>query len=121
MRLLNGEGVERDLVEAAKYFKKSADQGNDKGQYEYGLRLKYGEGVQTSLREAARYFKLSADQGNSKAQRSYGTCLRHGHGFEDSRQNKESQTQSDRSFTETFRPEVDEIGIAQLYVETSIW
>jgi TPR repeat protein len=65
--LKNGEGVPKNLVEAAKYFKLSADQGHAAGQNNYGFALKYGEGVPKNLVESAKYLKLSADQGNAAA------------------------------------------------------
>jgi TPR repeat protein len=52
------------LIEAAKYYKLSADQGNPFGQYNYGFCLTNGAGVERNLMEAAKYYKLSADQGN---------------------------------------------------------
>jgi TPR repeat protein len=55
------------LVEAAKFFKLSADQHNAAGQYEYGNALYNGEGVTQDLAEAVKYFKLAADQGNAAA------------------------------------------------------
>jgi serine/threonine protein kinase len=72
--LKNGEGVAKDLKEAARYYKMSADQGNAFGQDKYGICLGEGEGVDKELKEAARYFKMSADQGNKDARMSYERC-----------------------------------------------
>jgi hypothetical protein len=80
LRLLEGEGVAKDLKEAARYFKLSADQGNSTGQNSYGVCLLNGEGVAKDLKEASRYFKLSADEGNSKGQNNYGLRLFNGEG-----------------------------------------
>ena len=41
----NGEGVEQNYSEAARYFKMSADQGNSHAQCNYGLCLYEGQGV----------------------------------------------------------------------------
>ena len=35
MKYLQGDGVKKDLGEAVKWFKKSAEQGNTKAQFEY--------------------------------------------------------------------------------------
>jgi TPR repeat protein len=43
LRLFKGVGVPKDLTEAAKYFKKSADQGNPLGQLRYGMCQMNGE------------------------------------------------------------------------------
>jgi TPR repeat protein len=65
--LAHGEGVSKNVVEAAQYFKLSADQGNVDAQFNYGLALKKGTGVSENRVEAATYFRLSADQGNAQA------------------------------------------------------
>jgi hypothetical protein len=59
--LWDGSGVETDLVEAAKYFKMSANQGNSYGRHHYGFALRNGEGVEKDLVETEKYVKLSAD------------------------------------------------------------
>jgi TPR repeat protein len=78
--LRDGDGIERDLVQAARYFKLSADQGDSNGQSRYGACLHEGNGIAQDRVEAARYFKLSADQGNRSGQYWYGLCLRDGDG-----------------------------------------
>ena len=65
--LKEGEGVPRDLSEAARYFKLSADQGHAPAQFQYGLCLKEGEGVPRDLSEAARYFMMVIEQGHTEA------------------------------------------------------
>ena len=61
-------GVERNYGESAEYFKKSANQGNPDGQFEYGECLYYFE---QNYSESARYYEKSSDQGNSDAQFKY--------------------------------------------------
>jgi TPR repeat protein len=70
------------VIEAAKYFKMSADQGNQDGQSRYGLFLERGTGVEQNVIEAAKYYKLSADQGDSTGQNRYGDCLEKGRGVD---------------------------------------
>ena len=75
-------GVEKDVCEAARYFKKAADQGHAGGQCNYGVCLKSGEGVEKDVCEAARYLKMAADQGDAEGQFKYGLCLANGQGVE---------------------------------------
>jgi TPR repeat protein len=42
----NGEGVEKDYVEAVKWFRKAAEQGHAGSQFMLGARYYYGEGVE---------------------------------------------------------------------------
>ncbi|MDR1597900.1 MAG: sel1 repeat family protein [Holosporales bacterium] len=62
-------------TEAAELFKRSAEQGDKKGQSSYGGCLFQGEGVEKDKKLAVHYFKLSADQGDAEAQCNYGICL----------------------------------------------
>ena len=78
----NSEGVERKRSEAARYYKKAADQGDSDAQFTYGVCLYEGKGVKQDYSEAARYFKMSADQCNSDGQNNYGLCLAKGHGVD---------------------------------------
>jgi TPR repeat protein len=61
--LLLAQGVAQDDVEAAKYFKLSADQGNALGQKEYGIALRDGRGVPKNPGLAAHYLLLASSQG----------------------------------------------------------
>ena len=49
--LTKGDGVPRNLSEAARYYKMSADQGNAEAQFHYGTCLANGEGVSRNLFE----------------------------------------------------------------------
>jgi TPR repeat protein len=80
LRLGSGDGIAKDLVLAAHFYKLSADQGNSDAQCHYGVCLRKGKGVAEDRALAVHYFKLSADQGNSAAQSCYGWCLAHGDG-----------------------------------------
>ncbi|MDR1597901.1 MAG: sel1 repeat family protein [Holosporales bacterium] len=66
--------------DAAVYFRRSADNGDVYGQFNYGSCLASGRGVTIDPERAAYYFKRSADQGYSTAQCNYGVCLRYGIG-----------------------------------------
>jgi TPR repeat protein len=58
----NGEGVAADPVEAAKWFRYSAEQGNPKGENAYGYALAIGQGVPQDLVEACKWFILASSQ-----------------------------------------------------------
>ncbi|KAI9004929.1 kinase-like domain-containing protein [Hyaloraphidium curvatum] len=76
----NGDGVANDLVEAAKWYCKSADQGNASGQVNLGRCYEYGWGVAKDLAEAAKWYRKSADQGNAVGQVHLGRCFENGWG-----------------------------------------
>ena len=78
--LKDGDGVEKDPVEGARYLKLAADNGNPLAQMHYGLCLKKGESVPVNLEQAVWYLKVSADQGEKDAQYGYAQCLRKGEG-----------------------------------------
>jgi TPR repeat protein len=67
--LQNGEGLIRiykidqnleDVIEAADYFKMSAEQGYSTGQDYYEACLATRRGVSKNMAEAVRYYKMSA-------------------------------------------------------------
>src|SRR5262249_37532339 len=65
---VNGQGVPRNYVEAAKWFRLAADQDDAIAQYNLGLLIAGGLGVWPDLTEAAKWFRLAADQGHPGAQ-----------------------------------------------------
>jgi len=60
-----GEGVPRDYSRAYQWFKKSADQGNARGENLLGILYEYGQGVAQDKQQAMIWFQKSADQDNS--------------------------------------------------------
>jgi TPR repeat protein len=58
----------------------SADEGDARDQYLYGLMLQQGNGILMNKPLAAYYYKLSADQGDARAQFKYGLLLSRGDG-----------------------------------------
>ena len=73
-------GVEKNEVEAYKYYTLAADQGHANGQCSLGWCYENGRGVTQSFTEAARYFKLAADQGHAGAQFNLAVCYANGEG-----------------------------------------
>ena len=57
------------FVEAAQWYKKSADQGYAQAQYAFGDIFEFGEGVETDYREAQRWYLRAAQQGYSHAEK----------------------------------------------------
>ncbi len=64
----NGEGVDVDYLEAARWFKLSADNGEWISQSNLGQMYYLGQGVDQSYQNAAYYLELAATQGDPKSQ-----------------------------------------------------
>ena len=62
-----GAGIEKDLVKAAGWFRKAADQGFIDAQTNLGMMYYYGQGIPRDHAEAARWFKRAASQGDHEA------------------------------------------------------
>jgi TPR repeat protein len=75
------EGIEMDELLGAHYLKESADQGNELGQWGYGIGLENGSGTPKNVSLAAHYYKLSADQGDRDGQSHDGRLLSSGDGI----------------------------------------
>ena len=58
-----GEGVEKDCVEAVKWYRKAAEQGDAYGQCSLGDCYYNGKGVDKDEAEAIRWYRKAADQG----------------------------------------------------------
>ena len=70
----------RDDEKAARWYRKSAEQGNAEAQFNLGVAYYYGIGVSRDYAEAARWFSRSAWQGNSDAQGWLGNLYKEGQG-----------------------------------------
>jgi hypothetical protein len=75
-----GQGVPQDHKEAAKWFRKAAEQGNARAQQNLGLMYYSGQGVPQDYKEAAKWFRKAAEQGNARAQYSLGLMCAKGQG-----------------------------------------
>jgi len=60
---LNGTGVEKDDVEAVKWFRKAAEQGNAHAQVKLGECYRNGTGVEKDDVGAVKWFRKAAEQG----------------------------------------------------------
>jgi TPR repeat protein len=63
-----GRGVSKDPVEAMRWYRKAADQGNASAELHIGAMYGAGDGVNKDYAEAMKWFRKSADQGNQYAQ-----------------------------------------------------
>ena len=70
----DGNGVTKDLSEAAKWYRKAAEQGNAAAQCNLGVCYYNGYGVTKDLAEAVKWFRKAADQGDAPAQYNLGVC-----------------------------------------------
>jgi uncharacterized protein len=80
-----GEGVKRDMREAASFFRKAADHGHAGARNNLGLMHAQGSGVPRDYRKAARWYRMAAEQGYDKAQFNLGLLYAHGDGVERNR------------------------------------
>jgi len=81
-QFLMGESQYRlkNFVEAARWYKLAADQGNSCAQNNLGYCYVKGEGVQKNFVEAFKYQKLSAENANSSGQNELGVLYYNGYG-----------------------------------------
>jgi len=74
-------GVTKNKERAIKYYRKAADAGFARGQYNLALSYKNGEGIERSETLAAHYYYLSAQQGDADAQYNLGIMYDDGDGI----------------------------------------
>ena len=78
-----GSGIEKNPVEAHKWFLKAAEQGNGRALNAVGMNYANGTGgVEKDLTEAIKWYRKSAEQGNDRGQCSMGWCYEYGKGVE---------------------------------------
>lgn len=80
IRYYQGDGVEKDIDKAVKWYRLSAAQGYARAQRNLGHRYCLGEGVQQDYLEAIRWYKLAAEQKDSAAMAELGTMYSEGVG-----------------------------------------
>lgn len=77
---LKGEGVAKDEVEAAKWYRKAADRGHIFAQYHLGVCYGQGQGVAKDEVEAMKWYHMAGDKGDVFAQYELGHCYAEGLG-----------------------------------------
>ncbi len=68
----------KNYQQAAKWYKKAANQDYDKAQYNLALMYRDGDGVSKNYKKSIKWFKKSANQGHAGAQSSLGFAYRWG-------------------------------------------
>ena len=64
----NGKGVVKDVTEAVKWYRKSAEQGDARAQSNLGIMYETGKGVSKDIAEAVKWYQKAAKQGYRDAQ-----------------------------------------------------
>ena len=68
LSFFEGNGIERDLVEAAKWFRSAAEQGHIEAQFKLGTCYEHAWGVECNLSEAMAWYLRAAEGGSAEAQ-----------------------------------------------------
>lgn len=79
-----GKDVGKDLVEAAKWYRKAADQGYVPATYNLAAMYANGDGVEVDFTQAIRLYKQAADKGYGMAMYNLGCMSEDGRGVEKS-------------------------------------
>tara|TARA_B100000676_G_scaffold310256_1_gene376213 strand:- start:326 stop:1108 length:783 start_codon:yes stop_codon:yes gene_type:complete len=77
-----GRGVEKNIGEAAKWYRRAAVQGHVKAQANLGLMYAYGHGVPKDSAEAVRWLERASKAGDTGAQYNVGLLYYEGRGTE---------------------------------------
>lgn len=80
VRLGHTEYKRLNVTEAARWFRKAAEQGNAEGQFYLGVMYARGRGVPHDFSQAAHWFQKAADQGHAGAQCNLGIAYAEGAG-----------------------------------------
>ena len=75
-----GQGIPKDYAEAARWYRKAADQDYPDAQNNLGVMYNNGQGFPRDYAEAIRWYRKAADLGDVKAQYNLGQLYRHGYG-----------------------------------------
>jgi S1-C subfamily serine protease len=76
----DGNNVAKDYLEAARWWRKSADQDYAPAQYQFGLCCYAGYGVEQDYAESVKWWSKAAERGNAPAQYNLGCCYFYGYG-----------------------------------------
>lgn len=76
----SGREVERDLVTALRWYRRSADQGYALAQFSIGAMYDFGEGVEQNFGQALEWYGRAAEQGLALAQHNLGNLYADGMG-----------------------------------------
>jgi S1-C subfamily serine protease len=79
-KLATGNGVKKDHVEAVKWFRRAAEQGDAVASANLGVAFEFGNGVTVDFGEAARWYRRSAELGLAGGQKAFAQMLNEGRG-----------------------------------------
>ncbi|TCJ87307.1 tetratricopeptide repeat protein [Cocleimonas flava] len=66
LRYEHGTGIEKNLKQAVKWYRRAAEQGHAKAQFNLASMYESGEGVEKDLKLALKWYKKAAEQGKNK-------------------------------------------------------
>jgi TPR repeat protein len=72
---VQGKGAPRDPMQAAFWYRRSAEQGNAAAQHHLGVLYERGDGLARDAAQAAAWYRRAADQGNAEAERKLDALL----------------------------------------------
>ena len=75
---------QKNYVDAVKYYRIAAGQGNMDAQYSLGYCYEFGQGVEKDPKKAVKWYRKAAEQGEPCAQNNLGHCYYNGDGVEKS-------------------------------------
>lgn len=64
-----GRGIEQNYAKAFEWYKKAAEQGHKRAQYNLGVMYAMGQGIEKNISKAREWFQKAADQGYEDAKR----------------------------------------------------
>jgi TPR repeat protein len=67
--LLEGDGVEQNVIEGLKWLRRAARRGDEEAQYNLGSAYLDGEGVKRSILHARTWLSKASKKGHTKARR----------------------------------------------------
>lgn len=76
----DGNGVSKNLTQAAVWYRKAAEQGNAKAQNSLGVLYCTGDGVEKDKKQAVQWYHKAAKQGNGSAMFNLGAAYYNGEG-----------------------------------------
>lgn len=75
-----GEGVRRDVVQAAKWYRRAAEKGHPAAMHNLGVMYAHGKGVARDSAQAIQWYRQAADHGDAGAMNNLGVIYDTGQG-----------------------------------------
>ncbi len=81
-RLRTGDGLDKNITQSTKWYRKAAEQGMSDAQYNLGVALEHGQGVAKDNTEATKWYRRAAEQWQTAAQYSLARLMLFGKGVD---------------------------------------